>query len=170
MWQSQRQSAVSTWWRWIILTGVYTGPSERHNKKETMCCMCVNYQCHSFFMCLYVLVSNYCSCMCMYQCQSVSQRATSNHRKATIIPSIMHSSGLAHTVILTANWSGSLLLLLWGLERTWKLIFPTQTCLDPSELKYISYSINVTLRHGKTKIQEISITHIMGCTILKTLM
>lgn len=46
-------------------------PSGRHRKEE---CMCVNCQCHLFFMCLYVVVSNYCSCMFMYKCQSVDRR------------------------------------------------------------------------------------------------
>lgn len=131
MWQSQRRSAVSTRWRWIILTGVHTGPSERHKTEECMCCTCVNYQCHSLFMCLYVLVSNYRSCMCMYRCQSVSQRATSNHRKATIIPSVICSSGLVHTVedlILNANCSGSWLLHVWGRAKTWKQIFLAWKC------------------------------------------
>lgn len=161
---------MSTWWRWIILTGVYTGPSERHKKEECMCCMCVNYQCHSLFMCLYGLVSNYCSCMCMYQCQSVSQRATSNHRKATIIPSIIRSSGLVHTVwdlILYANWCGSWLLLLWGRVKTWKQIY-IEMCLGQSVGEYISYFINIVgLISGKRKTKEMSTTQRYGKECLK---
>ncbi len=154
---------MSTWWRRIILTGVYTGPSERHKKEESMCCMCVNYQCHSLFMCLYVLVSNYCSCMCMYQCQSVSQQATSNHRKATIIPSIIRSSGLVHTVwdlIQNANWSGSWLLLLWGRWRLENRFFLHRNVSGSVGMRiyFILYQHYWSYLRERKKTKEMSIT------------
>lgn len=81
------------------MTGVYTGPPPKGTRKKSarVACVLIIGVTHSLGVFMWLLVITV-HVLYVYVSVSVSQRATSNHRKATIIPSIIRGSGLVHTV------------------------------------------------------------------------